>query len=311
MPEAPGQPDPHPDPNPHPTVVYPLSCVGCGYDLFGLPEGGVCPECGVDIGRSISGDHLLGSSKAHRQRLERGARRALAGAWVAWITLGVLAVDVLVGLALPASGVRPWPLIIAQTPLWLGLSATGVLTGLGWCDLLRDDPDRIGDATRGWTMRKLLLGWAFYIVIVATLFQPVFFFVELAEWRRGRGQWPDGLAVADIAVLFGWPVLALSGAMAAEISTLARRLLEGDLAERTRGLALAGWIAFGLLVLPIAWSFLAFLIWGLRGSAPRHWWLLEPICHALAGVFALAWAIQYHTLVRSLRVALLPLASGR
>ena len=294
---------------PPPTVTYPLPCVGCGYDLVGLAEDGPCPECGVAIGRSISGDHLFASSREHRRKLATGARLAVLGAWAGWVSLALLAVDVLVGATLPASGVRPWPLIVAQVPLWVGLSATGILTGLGWYNLLRDDPDRIGDATRGWTLRKLLLGWAVYIVIVGALFQPIFFFTELAEWLRGLRTWPDGHAVAGVTVLFGWPVLALAGTMANEIAILARRLLEGDLADRTKGLAIAGWIAFGLLVVPIAWSLATWPIWIFRGPPGWHWWLLDPVCHVLAGTASLAWAIQYHTLVRALRAALVPVAA--
>ena len=32
------------------TVARHRACQGCGYDLFGLAPGGVCPECGRGIG---------------------------------------------------------------------------------------------------------------------------------------------------------------------------------------------------------------------------------------------------------------------
>lgn len=291
---------------PPPTVSYPLPCVGCGYDLVGLAEDGPCPECGVAIGRSISGDHLFASSKEHRRKLASGARLAVLGAWAGWVSLALLAVDVLVSTTLPASGVRSWPLIVAQVPLWVALSATMVLTGIGWVRLTPEDPDRVDSATRPWTGRMLLRGWAAYAVLVGIVVLPLYWLVSVTERPYG---WPGGLKVAGYAALFGWPALALSGAMAGEVATLARRMLEGDLAERTKGLAVTGWIALGLIILPTVLGVVSIVLFGLGLPRGRWWGFAVPIGYGLACIAVLAWAIQYHTLVRALRAALIPVAA--
>lgn len=284
-----------------PTIADPLPCVGCGYDLVGLGEDGVCPECGVAIGRSVSGDHLLASSKEHRGKLASGARLAVWGAWAGWVSLGLLAVDLVLDAGIGARpGVRTGPMVLAQVPLWLGMCTAFAFTGLGWIGLTRADPDRIGDGTSTWTRRMLLRGWAVLTTSTGVLFLPYTLLAYAGVWIAITTKWPGGLEVARFGAIAGWPMLAVSGVMAGAIDTLARRLLEGDLAGRSRGLAPMGYTALALLTVALAFDVMPLGGW---------WWLLEPIAWGLAGVAVLAWAIQYHTLVRALRVALAAVAA--
>src|SRR5258708_15193103 len=47
-------------------------CLACGYNLRGLAPGGVCPECGVPIARSLRGNLLRYSSAAYLAMLHHG-----------------------------------------------------------------------------------------------------------------------------------------------------------------------------------------------------------------------------------------------
>lgn len=276
-----------------PTVPDRLPCVGCDYDLVGLPEDGACPECGVAIGRSISGDHLFASGKAHRERLARGAQLALLGAWSGWLSATFMAI-----YALVAQAVGPYASLLVSGPMAIAMTVTLVASGQGWLRLTVADPDRIGDGSESWIQRLLLrlyagvlgtlgpvlvIGWCAFDAIARTL---------------GSVQGPPASVLLS-AVLF-LPTLALSGAIATEVMRLARRLLEGDLAERSRGLAPCGWVACGLVILAVQF------VWFSPGG---WWWLLEPVAWTVTGVALLAWGVQYHTLVRALRIALAAVAA--
>ena len=42
-------------------------CLTCGYDLFGQPRDGACPECGTDVAASALGEHFLARPGVERQ----------------------------------------------------------------------------------------------------------------------------------------------------------------------------------------------------------------------------------------------------
>jgi hypothetical protein len=63
---------------PAPTISTHIACISCGYDLVGLSETTVCPECAQPVVRSLN-QGLLGSLPTeHLQRFARG------GALVEW-----------------------------------------------------------------------------------------------------------------------------------------------------------------------------------------------------------------------------------
>lgn len=276
---------------PPPTVSYPLPCVGCGYDLVGLAEDGPCPECGVPIGRSISGDHLVASSKEFRQKLARGARLALQGAWAGWVSLTLLTLYALVAYSGGpiANGAMAVPVAIA-------MAITFLASGVGWRELTAGDPDLIGDGGERWVLRFVLRLYALFLGYAAPFLVLAWLALESMSLSGGHG---SAFVLVPVAMAT-LPTLALSGAIAAEVSWLARRLLEGNLADNARGLAPTGWVALGLLIVAAQFSWIGFAGW---------WWLLEPFTWGFASVALLAWAIQYHTLIRSLRAALIPVAA--
>lgn len=284
MPQAPGHP------HPHPAVAYPLPCVGCGYELIGLAEAGVCPECGVAIGRSISGDHLLASAAEHRRLLLRGARAAHAGAIVGWGALAISAAAYALSASLPVAG---W---FALLPMCAAMA----LTGWGWADLTREDPEGLGRAEAGGGGPALALRLWALVAIGAALCVAT---TGTAMLLVGRHFMDALLALsATTGGAFAAAAMALSQPMSAQLGRCARRLLEGELAHRARGLTPAGYFALGLLGLALVLTLAPLGGW---------WWLLRPISWTAAAVALLAWGVIYHTLIRALSAALQTVAPPR
>jgi len=68
-----------------PPVVPTRPCIGCGYNLHGLPDAGLCPECSTPIVFSLRRDLLRFAPSAHLRTLRRGA--AILTAWLALAVL--------------------------------------------------------------------------------------------------------------------------------------------------------------------------------------------------------------------------------
>lgn len=64
-----------------------VHCVRCAYHLVGLPENGVCPECGTPIEHSLRGHLLTYAAPAYVRAIGQGLSLVLAG----FGTLGVFA----------------------------------------------------------------------------------------------------------------------------------------------------------------------------------------------------------------------------
>jgi len=261
-------------------VEHPLPCAGCGYELARLGVAARCPECGLAIGRSISGDHLVASDPAYVRRLANGARRAGLGATLGWCALAALAVMGLIG--------GFWTTFAA---LLLTTAATAA-TGRGWLGLAARDPEGIGEAEADgglWLVRA----WARACVLASGVM------------ALGLGVWALGVAEVDVyrvspLIVFALAcpvVLALAtpvvaGAMGVRAASIANRLLEGDLAASAHTLARAVYAALALGLAAVASRAL--------GLAD---WLAWPLL-ALAGAAALGAGVVYHTIVRGLGAAL-------
>jgi hypothetical protein len=80
-------PDPVEELGPVPQEVEEAVCKQCSYDLSGLIETGVCPECGLEIQRSLTEDYLEFSSHEYLKSLHIGVTLILAAIFVKTIIL--------------------------------------------------------------------------------------------------------------------------------------------------------------------------------------------------------------------------------
>lgn len=67
-----------------------LPCVKCGYTLRGLPVDGACPECGMEISRSLDGDRLAAADPQWLRTIVRGQRLLTTGLMTATAGLFLL-----------------------------------------------------------------------------------------------------------------------------------------------------------------------------------------------------------------------------
>lgn len=94
-----------------------VTCIKCGYDLSGLPRGGVCPECGVPIHQSLDRGPLAFLERREALALKRGMRLVL---WAMYLL--VINFMVLIGALASGMYVLLWgaiPLMIAGAALWI------------------------------------------------------------------------------------------------------------------------------------------------------------------------------------------------
>lgn len=62
-------------------VAQDLNCIGCGYNLRTLHREGLCPECGLPVGRSIEGDRLMYQNPEWIETVARG---------ISWLVTGII-----------------------------------------------------------------------------------------------------------------------------------------------------------------------------------------------------------------------------
>ena len=134
---------PYPPPLPTARPVAGVACVGCGYALDGLKEDGVCPECGMPIRRSLSGDLLKDANPAYVESLDFGA---LLVYWGLVATVVLWIVRFLVPLFVAVGGLGSFGLggFISSYSFQLLTSLVGVAVSLvslfGWWKLSSPDP---------------------------------------------------------------------------------------------------------------------------------------------------------------------------
>lgn len=169
-PEPPGHTAPQPRPAPPRMPLVPVGgappppdlahtdvpCVGCGYNLRGLEASGKCPECGLDISRSLHGDQLVYSGSAYLASLCRGIRIIFAAliAQVALLALGIAAGAVVFGLVGGGSASPAIETLVMGLALLADVAVAIVLI-FGWWLFSTPDPS-IVSANTGNTARKFV-----------------------------------------------------------------------------------------------------------------------------------------------------------
>lgn len=134
-----------------------VACVECSYDLIGTPVEGVCPECGLRVGRSLLDTYqLTNCSRAYLRALHRGAF-IIVSLIVAWLLLIILMIGGVVSAA-AGTGAGAFNALNGTVAellaggvnalIWLGVI-------YGWWLLSSEDPSYTG-SDRGARARLLL-----------------------------------------------------------------------------------------------------------------------------------------------------------
>ena len=117
------------------TVPAGLVCAGCGYALDGLPVSAKCPDCGMDVERSMRGPMLRFASVPYLRSLHLGACLALI-ALILFILQYVMLVLGAVGLSAMNVTSPEWLKVLASM-----FSLVPTITGLvGYWFFTTPDP---------------------------------------------------------------------------------------------------------------------------------------------------------------------------
>ncbi len=108
------------------TIRRPLPCVTCGYQLRGLAVGGVCPECGDPIRRSVLAVIDPRASGLPTLRNPRMVAHGLFGLIASLAVAAVLLVPRPLAARLELSLGAPSGRWVSLVPAWLPLAAAGV-----------------------------------------------------------------------------------------------------------------------------------------------------------------------------------------
>lgn len=217
-------------------VVIDRPCIACSYNLRGLPVEGVCPECGVSVERSLSGDLLRFASPAYLASIHRGVFLVVAtiiGQII--VSMGAVVLGMLVGFL----AANPGSTAQTQLPIVLGWVLQGVLAVInfmllyGWWLLSEPDPGFTG-RDDGSKARQ----WVRILTAVQGAMNAVVFMVQIILGGTGRPFMLGGDLV--VLVLLGVSVLATFAWAAAffaqmlYVRWLSRRVPDAWIEKRTR-----------------------------------------------------------------------------
>jgi len=149
------------------SVQSDIPCLGCGYNLRGLPPQGLCPECGRPIELSLRGNLLRYAEPRRLGILIRGLRMVQGS--VTAVILGLVAAATTFGLGallVPWFGRDIWPWVprLAFIVLFAPIAYLPVIYPLGWWLATQPDP---AESPQDRTRRLMLR-------ISALLFFPVY-----------------------------------------------------------------------------------------------------------------------------------------
>ena len=214
-------------------------CIRCGYNLRGLPETAVCPECGAPVADSLRGDRLQFASPEYVAMLVRGARMVW---WsVALLLLGIIAAVLLsvVGTTSSLGGLT----VMRAGPL-LGLGVT-ILSLAGWWLLSTPDPAAELDRARGSKARAVLRG-ALVVSACGTLAGIITRFLILPTGGGGSARAMIGFLLGIAQTIGGLVWLIHMIAANFYVQHLAARVPDPKLARRAK--AVLWGAALGLIV---------------------------------------------------------------
>jgi hypothetical protein len=202
------------------SVIESKPCVGCGYDLLGLPVSGKCPECGLDVERSLKGDLLEFAGPDYLAKLHTGVVW-IQGALIAMVAVAILsvAIGIIVGFGAFAPLPRGVGGTLAMSKSWIDALSNGLqllialASAWGWWQFSEPDPGQVstnkGEGPRKWvriaTIAKLVTTLGVFVVqlIVATGV-----FSSLMVRTPGAGMSPG--AVLLLVLIGGFSLLNLA-----------------------------------------------------------------------------------------------------
>lgn len=248
-----------------------MPCISCGYDLIGLDETGLCPECGSRVADSVMGEGLAFVSPDHLEKIRRGLHLTrlgvglILGVWGGAMVLGI--VWGLVGLA-SLSGWGVEALVILAMMATLGVFAAG-------CWLATTPDPRLADYAR--SRSALAARWT--AVAMAAL--PGCFMVAAL--------------ILPAAVTLAMPTLGLFalahyGASAAYLRVLARCAGNARAAAHARGALIAVLVVLGASIAQVLIDAMGLSIQrgGLAGSLARFLLSTIPFAAFFAAIVAIA-----------------------
>ncbi len=124
-------------------INHDLPCLHCGYNLRGMAADKRCPECGMEVGRSLRGDQLRYSDPRWVRTIARGANLIMWSviAFVAMILLGIVVSLVLAENHAYVPDILPiifqllllLPAVLFAAGVWIvTIPEFGVLESSGW-----------------------------------------------------------------------------------------------------------------------------------------------------------------------------------
>lgn len=155
------------------TVPRGVRCLNCGYDLAGLEQSGVCPECATPIAESMTPRQLRRAPAPVRLRVARGALwlsiAALLAQWLALSFVGFLVLLLLLEATLHRYD-PPYDLItFVFRVLFIAAAAAYAITLAIGCCLLSASPSE-SDAIIGGRQRALRASVCVFAVAIGAWF---------------------------------------------------------------------------------------------------------------------------------------------
>ena len=181
------------------------ACIQCSYNLRGLPEGGVCPECGTPIFKTLRGHLLSYASPDYLSSLLSGTAFIIASLIAEFVCafLPIFATIAAIQMGLTQNAIHSIIAILGLIPAALAI--------VGYWKFTRPDPGFVGSETPRAARRVLR---ASVIVIAATIPATALFNALGTHWQlllQGALHTPGGsaslpaqdvaMAVADAAVV--------------------------------------------------------------------------------------------------------------